>query len=580
MNEVTSNDAQPDAAIKQQKRIVIVGASAAGMKAACRARRLLPEAEITVIEAGEYISYAACGMPFFLSGDIQNFDDLRRTPYGLIKDSEYFRTVKDVSVRINVIATAIDREKSELVCVENGINKEFAIPYDNLVIATGARPVIPDIPGNDHPGVFTFTRAEDAIALRSDCEKGKISRVAVIGAGYIGIELCESFSALWGIDVTLFEAEEHILPGMLDREIADYVESYLEGEGITIVTGARCQAIKESESGLVIQTSKGEHPAAFDRVMFCLGVRPDSDLVKEAHLETGKNGGIIVNEYLQTSDPVIYAGGDCVALRHRLLDKPVIISLGSLANRMGRAIGDTLGGKKRPFGPVLGTSILKAFDCNIASVGLNAKHAREAGYTVGETWGVFDDNAEYYPGGEKVFTKLVFDIQTEKVLGVQAAGNSDVMRRIDSASALMQNDATLTDLMNFEPAYSPPYANPIDPLHYLAYIAEGIIQDSIGEVPPQTLQKLEKDNLAVLDVRNDSEREEFPLPAGNYEQYHIPIERLRSQFNEVPRDRPVAAICQRGPRSYEAEKILKTHGYENVSFIGGGMLFARICKSV
>jgi len=558
------------------QKIVVIGASAAGLKAACRARRLLPDAEVSVIEAGEYISYAACGLPYFLLGDIDSFDELRKTTYDSIKDPDYFGSVKDIRVQTHVRAVRIDRDERVVTgeAVPGGEEKRF--PYDNLVIATGAEPFVPPVPGHDLPGVLTFTKAEDAIALKKDCSTGQISSVALIGAGFIGLELCEAFTALWGIDVTLFEAEDQVLPGLLDREFAVNVEAMLQKEGVDVVTGARCTAVILEGGKLSVQTPDGAHEKVFDRVIFCVGLKPNTGIARDAGIKTGKTGGIVVNEFLQTSDPAVYAGGDCIEIKHRITQEPVHLPLGSLANRQGRTIGDNLAGRKQRFAPATGSTVLKVFDWNVAAVGLNARKAAGAGFPAGEVWGTFEDKAHYYPETEEISVKLIFDRKTEKILGMQAVGKGDVVRRADVISALMQKDAALRDVFDFESAYAPPYAGPLDPLHFLAYIADSILRHDIRIVPPDALESAQDDAVVVVDVRNDAERAAFPVPEGAYKQMTIPIEQLRNAIGTLPPDRAIMVVCQRGPRSYEAVRALSEHGYRNASFLGGGMLFARI----
>lgn len=558
----------------QQLKIVVIGASAAGLKAACRARRLLPNAEVTVVEAGEYISYSACGLPYYLSGEISDFKNLTKTSYDLIKNVDYYKTVKDITVRTLVKIEQINREDKELIGKSVDTDNEFKLHYDKLVLATGSVPIIPDIPGNTLPGVFTFTKAGDAITLRKACETGAINTVALIGAGYIGIELCEAFSSLWGIDVTLFEEAEHILPGLLDPDIAVQVESMLRDEDIELQTNSACTSIIKMDSGLCVETTNGKYDKVFDRVIFGAGIKPNSKIAKSAGLKIGETGGISVNEFLQTSDPFIYAGGDCVELYHRISQKSVTLPLGSLANRMGRVVGDNLAGKKQRFYPVVGNTILKIFDWNIACVGLNTKQAKNSGYETSEVWGVFEDKANYYPGAEKIFAKLIFDTKTEKVIGLQNAGKGDVVRRVDSVSALMQKDATLSDIFNFEPAYAPPYGDPMDPLHFLAYTADSMIHTDIKNTSPEIIKAFGNKNITIVDVRNNREQEMFPLPKNTYKQYSIPIEQLRNKIGDIPPDNNIIILCQRGPRSYEAALILRENGYKNVKIIGGGMLFA------
>ncbi|MFC1492393.1 FAD-dependent oxidoreductase [candidate division KSB1 bacterium] len=559
---------------KAEMKVIVIGASAAGLKAACRLRRLKPEAEVTVIEKGEYISYAACGLPYFLSGDINKFDDLRTTPYDLLKDPEYFSSIKDVDVRIQTEAMKIDRENQKVQCRSIVDTKEYELDYDHLVIAAGAYPVIPDIAGKELPGVHTFTRAEDAIVLRKACETGQIGKVAIIGAGYIGIELSEAFLSLWGISVTLFEAKEHILPEILDTEIAFAIEKMLKSEGVEIRTGARCESIIQKDDTLAVKTGPDETEEGFDRIIICAGVRPNVRLAAEAGLTIGDKQGIIVNEYLQTSDPDIYAAGDCIEVKHRLTDQTVNIPLGSLANRMGRAVGENIAGFPRTFEPVLGSSIIKAFDWNIGCTGLNITRAREAGFNAGEVWGYFEDKAHYYPEPKPIMIKLAFDITTKRILGIQAVGEGDVIRRIDSMAALLQYDAVLDDIVNFEPAYAPPYGGPIDPLHYLAYTAEAVIASRAEILHPDSIYLYKDSGAAYLDVRSEDEIESSPLPDGIEEKYSIPLQQLRSKVDELPAGKNYIIVCQKGIRSYEAALILKESGIQNASFIGGGMLFA------
>ncbi len=558
------------------KNIVVIGASAAGMKAACRARRLIPGANVTVLEEGEYISYAACGLPYFLSGDIDSFDELRKTPYGMIKDPDYFSTVKDVTVRTNIKAVKINRESRSVLCESASTGEKLEIKYDYLVLATGARPIIPNIPGHDLEGVCTFKTAEETIRLKKECETGKIGKVALIGAGFIGLELCEAFGALWGIDVTLFEIKDHILPGILDPEMAYSVEKMLIEEGVEVNTGSSCEQIQSVENGLAILTDRGRHPKTFDRIIFGAGLRPDNKLAMEAGIETGITGGIKVDGSLQTSDPNIFAGGDCMEYTHKITGKPVLVPLGSLANRTGRVIGENIAGKKRQFGPVNGSTVLKVFDWNIAATGLNLNNAGTAGFETCEIWGTFEDKAHYYPDPENILVKMNVDRKTERILGVQAAGKGDVVRRIDAASAMMQSQATLSDFINFEPAYAPPYSGPLDPLHFLAFTADAVINDGLEMVSPALMGKLNEWDSVVLDVRTETEKESMPLPEGNYTVFDIPLDRLRERINELPREKKLLIICQRGTRSYEAVRLLREKGFRECCFLGGGMLFARI----
>ena len=374
---------------KDAIRIVAVGANAAGLRAAARAKRLLPDAAVTVIDRGKFISYGACGMPYLVSGDIEAADKLRETAYGVIRDPDFFRKAKGLEVVIQTEVERIDRESRRVICKSllTGETKEY--PYDKLILATGAKPIVPSgIPGNN-PRVSTFKILEDAIALRKALQTGQIKKVGLVGAGPIGCELAEAFTALWGAKAILFDAAPTILPAMLDPEMARIVETYMKGEGVEIHTDCPLLGVAESKEGVTVKTPKGDFEV--DHVIIAIGVKPDSTLAADCGLKIGKTGGIVVDEKMTTSDPNIFAAGDCVELKHLVSGKAVFLPLGSLANREGRVIGSNLGGGDERFGPVVGSGAVKIFDMNVSSTGLTTKAAAgsrlRCGRGVGELHG-------------------------------------------------------------------------------------------------------------------------------------------------------------------------------------------------
>ena len=402
---------------KDAIRIVAVGANAAGLKAAARAKRLLPNAVVTVIDRGKLISYGACGMPYLVSGDIEAANKLRETAYGVIRDPDFFRKAKGLEVVIQTEAERIDREARRVVCKSLLTGETQEYPYDKLILATGAIPVVPHgIPRNS-ARVSTFKVLEDAIALRKALQTGQIEKVGLVGAGPIGCELAEAFTAMWGAKAILFDAAPTILPALLDPEMARVVETYLKGEGVEIHTNCPLLGVLESEGGVTVKTPKGDFEV--DHVIIAIGVKPDSKLAADCGLKIGKTGGIVVDERMTTSDPNIFAAGDCVELKHLVSGKPIILPLGSLANREGRVIGSNLGGGDERFGPVVGSAAVKVFDLNVSSTGLTTKAAREAGFDLGAAWGSFTDKADYYPGFENLHLKLLYDRKTTRLLGLQ-----------------------------------------------------------------------------------------------------------------------------------------------------------------
>ncbi len=551
-------------------RIVVVGANAAGLRAASRAKRVLPDARLTVIDQGEFISYGACGMPYFVSGDIGSADQLRETDYGVIRDPDFFRKAKGLEVVTQTEVERIDRQTHKVVCrsILSGETKEYS--YDKLVLATGAIPVVPPgIPG-DSRRVSTFRVLEDSIALRKALQSGRISTVGLVGAGPIGCELAEAFTAMWGGHAVLFDAAPHILPSMLDPEMARAVETYLRGQGVEVHTNCPLQGIVESEEGITIKTPRGDF--AVDHVVIAIGVRPNAKLAADCGLKIGKTGGIVVDEKMTTSDQDIFAGGDCVELTHLISREPVLLPLGSLANRQGRVVGSNLGGGDERFGPVLGSAAVKVFDMNVSATGLTAKAATEAGFSVGMAWGTFADKAHYYPENQNLHLKIVYDKGTTQLLGLQGYSKGEVVKRVDVFAALLKHGGKLEDLLDAEFAYAPPYAAAVDPLYAIACAARNELLEGIEALPPDA----DIADCLIVDVRRIKEASGQPLPERNTK--NVPFEEFRVLCDQVPKDKNVVCICAKGVRSSEAARILREKGCADVKYLGGGSLMKLVQK--
>lgn len=553
-------------------KILVIGARAAGLKAACRAKRLLPDAEVTVLEEGQYISYASCGLPYFLSADVEEFRQLISTPYNMERTPEYFAAAKDVRVLTGIRAQRIDPEGKRVICLELKSSRNVDFNYDELVIATGAAPVIPEIKGIDSPGVYTFTRPQDAIELRQAAGSNQLERVAVLGAGYIGCELCEAFGALWGIKTALFDSENQVLPQMLDAEVARVVELELERQGVDLHLSTGVAEISSKDNKLQIITDDGAASKGFDRIVVAAGVRPRTELAKEAGIEVGLTGGIVVNEKMQTNIANIYAAGDCVEVIHALTGQSCHLPMGSIANRMGRAAANAICGRDDSFGPVVGASCLKIFDMNVATVGLTAKEARETGFKVGESWGFFTDKPDYYPEFENVSAKMIFDRTSQRILGVQAVSKGEAIRSVDAAAIMIQEGMTLRRACNYEHAYAPPYSDVLDPLHFLSYAGLSSIKENVQPFPPLDLEKRAAD-CVVLDVREEFEIEKKPFSYPCEALLLIPFPQLRSRISEIPKGERLIVVCPRGSRSNEAVRILKQNGFDDVQYLGGGLGF-------
>jgi len=552
-----------------RQRIVIIGGVSTGPKAAARARRRDPEAEITILEKGEFLSYAGCGTPYFLSGKIGDYKELMCTPVGVVRDAGFFRNVKAVTVRNRVLAETIDRKGKRVHAVRLETGEPLEFPYDKLVLATGSTPIRPKIPGTDLSGVYTLGSVQEAIAIRQEIDGGK-GRIVIVGGGLIGMEVSESLTER-GAQVTILEQREQILPMLLDREMATLVESHLTRNGVTVHTSSTVLGISGDDRGQVtgVRTDRGEIPA--DLVLLAVGVRPNSSLARDAGLSIGPLGGIRVDDFLRTSDPSIFAGGDCVENRNLLTKGPAFAPMGSTANKHGRVIGDNLTGGAVKYPGVLGTVILKIFDFNVGATGLAEKAARDAGYDVVTALTPGPDRAHYYPGAKTLFLKGVADRKTGTLLGVQAAGPGEASKRLDLAALAIGQGVSLEGLALADTSYAPPYANALDNLVHLATTLENKIAGisdaySVEEVK----EKIDRgEDFVMLDVRTPAEYRQMRIadPRNRF----IPLGKLRERMAELPSDLEIVTYCKTSMRAYEAHRTLKGAGFPKVRFMDGGI---------
>jgi len=547
------------------KKIVVIGAAAAGLRAAARAKRLLPKAEIIVLDASEVISYGACGLPYFVSGDIQSLQALRATAWGTVRDPEFFAAAKALDVRTGKRVTGIDRDGRSVRFVDAGSGEEQSLPYDRLVIATGARPrPLPGLPPDD-PRISFFKTTEDALRWRQSLERGELQSVAIIGGGYIGCELAEAFRAIWGCEVELIEALDQVLAQVLDPEMAALVQAHLVEQKVNLHTGTRCERLESNGDELIIHTNRD--PIRTQHAICAIGFVPEVGFARDAGLTTGSSGGLVVDEQLRTSDPYIFAAGDCIEVRHRITGQPAYIPLGSLANRQGRVLGDVLAGRDVSFGPVVGSGAVKVFDLNVASTGLSETAAARAGLAVEAVWGTFSDKADYYPEYKNICCKLVYTKDEGVLLGLQAVGPGEVVKRVDVFANLLHRAGTVDDLLDLEFAYAPPYAPAVDPLFALGCAAGNQIRDGIASISPGS-GWVDSGGYRTIDVRSRQEVESNPLPGDDI--LCIPYEEVRARVGEIPRDRPLRVVCAKGVRSAETVRVLLQAGIERVVYVGGG----------
>jgi NADPH-dependent 2,4-dienoyl-CoA reductase/sulfur reductase-like enzyme/rhodanese-related sulfurtransferase len=509
-------------------------------------------------------------MPYYVSGDVAESKNLMDTPAGVIRDSLFFLNVKGITVLDRTLAEKIDRKAKTVSVVHLETGESKTLPYDKLVLATGGSPIELPIQGKELNHVFRMWQPEDALSMREFIHERKPGKAVIIGGGLIGIEMTEAL-AKQGLQVTVLEMLPSILPGLLDEEAAAYLTRYLRVKGVDVRCDTRVTRIEGDDQGNVqkVITEKGEFPA--NMVLIAVGVRPNSKLAKEAELEIGEMGGIKVNEYLQTSDPHIYAGGDCVRNIHLLTGKPVFAPMGSTANKHGRVIANNIMGCGEKFKGILGTAVVKVFDYNVGKSGLTESQAREAGFEVATTLVPSSDIPHYYPTKKPLLLKLIAERKTRRLLGIQGVGPGEVVKRIDVLATAMSLGATIDDLPSFDLGYAPPYSTAID----IAAHAANVLRNKIDGIAPFLTPKEVKEmadrgvDFLWLDVRSPEEYKEKRIEDPRVKL--VPLGMLRRRLQELPRGKKVVTLCKAGLRAYEAQTILAGSGFKDVRVMDGGV---------
>jgi NADPH-dependent 2,4-dienoyl-CoA reductase/sulfur reductase-like enzyme len=558
------------------KRIVIIGGVAAGPKAACRVKRLLPDAEVTIIDQDSLISYGGCGIPYYISGDVADEKELRSTSFHMLRDESFFSKTKGVSTLTSTRALAIDRKNKTVAILDLKTGVKDHIAYDFLLIATGSQPVALPIPGNAADGVFTISDLHKAIAIKDRMAKGQVGKAVVIGGGAIGIEMAEAFTDLWGVETAIVEFKEQLLPRIIDWPLAVILEKQLRDHNVAVYLGEAAEEIVvEQGKAIAVRTSKRTLDA--DLVIMAAGVRPRSELAREAGLLVSQAGGIVVNNRMQTSDPNIYAAGDCVEIAHLVTGKRFIAPFGSMANKEGRVAADNMAGIPSVFNGGVGSFILKAFDLSIGSVGLSFEVAREEGFDVDSSLSAPSDRAHFYPGQDIICLELLFDRRTRKVLGFQGTGplNDALLARIDAAAVAISNGAGIDDFGNAEMAYSPPFATAIDALNAAAYVADNLCDGRMRQIRMEEFfawmaNPSSRPNWQVLDVRHEKQAAPFIEKFGSDMWLSLPYDEVRYRYSELPLDKTLIIFCNAGSRSYEIQVFLDFVGLKNNLVLSGG----------
>lgn len=544
-------------------KIVIIGGVAGGASAATRARRCNESAEITIFEKDGYVSFANCGLPYYLGGDITDRDKL------LVATPALFENRFRINVKVGHEVTHIRAKAKQVTGINHATGEEFTEAYDKLILAPGAAPIIPAIPGAGAANVFALRNVEDTDAIKAFLDGRAPKRAVVVGAGFIGLEMVEQFHQL-GMEVTVVELAAQIL-APLDPEMAAIVEETLHKHGIGVHVGAGLSAFQVDGgvvTGVVLDNGV-ELPA--DVVILGMGVRPSTALARAAGLDIGPMGGITINNVGQTSEPDIYAAGDAVEYPDTFTGVPMRVPLAGPANRAGRIAGEHAAtGKAHPMGIVQGSSIVRVFECTAAATGLNEKVAARLRRPCASVVVTGVHHAGYYPGAERIVLKLVYDPASGKVLGAQAVGGAGVDKRIDIIATALQFGATVFDLASVDLCYAPPFGSAKDPVHMAAFVACNQLDGITAIATP----RFDLDGVQLVDVRTDAEVAQMRLPGA----IHIPLESLRDKLESLDPARPTAVICHSGLRSNIGARILMQHGFDDVANVTGGMFMQQYVR--
>ncbi len=539
-------------------KLLIVGGVAGGASAAARARRLSEDAEIVLFERGPDVSFANCGLPYYLGGQIADRGKL------LIVTPQRLRERFRLDVRTQTEVESIDRAGKCVVARDLTTGRVYREGYDKLILAPGAEPARPPIPGADLPGVFSLRNLHDADRIKRALDGG-VRRAVVVGAGFIGLEMTECLVHR-GVAVALVELDQQVLPP-LDPEMTTPVAEQLRAHGVELFLGQSAQAIEASPEGLIVRLPSGRRLAA-ELVVLGVGVRPENRLAVAAGLEVGPGGGIRVNEQLQTSDPDIYAVGDAIEVKNFVTGQAAQIPLAGPANRQGRLAADHIFGRAARYRGTQGTAIVGVFEATAGITGASEKLLRRMGRPWRKVYVHPAQHAGYYPGAEGMTLKLLFDPESGRILGAQAVGGAGVDKRIDVLAVAIQAGMTVFDLEETELAYAPQYGSAKDPVNMAGFVAAGLLRGDHPQIDLETALRQSADgasSLLLLDVRTPQEYAGGCIPGA----INLPLDELRSRLAELPRDRRLGVYCQVGQRAYLATRILVQSGFRAAN-IGGG----------
>ncbi len=538
-------------------KIVIVGGVAGGASAACRARRLDEKADIVLFEKGSYVSFANCGLPYYVGGEIRERSKLTvQTPRSL-------RSRFNIDVRIESEVVGIDTANHEVEVIDHAQGTSYRETYDRLLLSPGAEPVKPPLPGADLPGVLTVRSIPDVDRVCELANATRARRAVVVGGGFIGIEMAENLVER-GLCVELLEMADHVIKS-LDYDMAVDLHRELRANGVNLHLKEGLKGIESVKDVLVVNTQKGQHITC-DIVILAIGVRPESTLAVSAGIECGSRGHIVVDDQMRTSAEDVYAVGDVIEVTDFLTGAQTAIPLAGPANRQGRLAAENMLGGNRTYTGTQGSSVVKVFNLAAASTGLTEESARAQGIDIDKTYLTQPSHATYYPGAKMMGLKILWEKGTGKLLGAQAVGQKGVDKRVDVIATAIRFGANVRDLASLELCYAPPFNSAKDPVNMAGFVAENVLGGKLRQFYPEDVARLPRDgSVTLLDVRTPGE-----CSRGMIEGFkNIPVDELRDRVEEIDRDKPVYLHCKSGQRSYIAYRILTGLGYECYNLAGG-----------
>ena len=540
-------------------KTVIIGGVAGGATAAARLRRLDEKAEIIILERGEYVSFANCGLPYYIGGVITDREDLT------LQTPESFKARFNIDVRVLNEAVKVSPDTKTVTVKNLRTGETYEESYDNLILSMGAEPIRPNIEGADGSNVFTLRNIPDTLKIKNYIDTAKPRSAVVIGGGYIGVEMAENLVEA-GLKVAIVELADHLI-APLDFDMAADVHRYIKSKGVYLHLNNGVKAI----NGNTVVLQNGEITA--DMIIMSVGVRPETAIAKECGIELNPRGSIVVNNKMQTNIPDIYAVGDAVEVEDFITKKPAFIPLAGPANKQGRIAADNIAGYESVYTGTQGSAVLKLFDMTVATTGLNEKSAQAAGIDYDKTYTYSASHSTYYPGAAQMSIKALWDKKTLKIIGAQIVGFDGVDKRMDVLATAIRFGAKITDLTTLELCYAPPFGSAKDPVNMLGFVAENIVSGKLKQFFWHDVENLPRDgSVFLLDTRTP-----FEVMQGKIDGFvNIPLDSLRQRINEIPKDRPVYVHCHSGLRSYLACRILTGNGYDCYNLAGGWRLYESV----